>query len=602
MATKHGARRRASRLLAAALVVFAGPVPYGLAQEAGGSGGGSAGGGIGAGTASGAVPGDTGGAPGQPAGAAPGGTAPGSRTGTYVPSPGWVVNLGLTVSETYTDFAVPAGVGKPRPVFPPPPPPDPTGTSGSRLAGRPDFITQISPYVSIHGDTPRVSMDLFYSPTATIYAKNGNQNGFGQNLNARAHAMVVENMFYVDVVGYAALVPTLSGFGLNSGLGGGGVPPPNVDQTNSRQSLSQVYSFGVTPYMIQRFGGWGTGKIGVAARTTTSSASSYANGAGGTTSQPAGSTQTLQETAEFTSGENLGRFQSRTVVSGQQSSGSGLSRNSSNYIAQTTLSYALTRWAAVFGQVGYETLDYASANTPYSSAAATWSVGAKFTFGEDGYATIGYGRRYGVNSISFEGAYSLTARTRITGRYWTGFGTELQLLQADLANSGIDQYGTSVNLDTGAPIFLGGGGFAGGNQNLYRSQNLNATLSSVIFNDPVSIGVQVTDQTLIASAGTATAFPSKSMSVNASWSHSFSELLGGSLYAVYGKRDVQALGTANSPISGKETYLATSAVLSYTFSPTLVGSARYSYYDQTSNVQNRSYNQNLVMISLSKQF
>ena len=607
MAVEDGARRHAFRMLVAALVVLAGHVPHGWAQEAAGGSGGGVGGGFGGGAGlGGGAAGEAGGAaagkPDQPAAAAVGG-----GSGAYVSSPGWTVNLGLTVSETWTDFAAPERRTGTIPVFPPPPPDPTVKIRPATLTGRPDFITQVSPSVSIHGDTPRVSMDLFYAPSATIYAQGTNRNGFGQNLNARAHAMVVENLFYVDVFGYAALVPTLGGQGFSGGIPIGGQPPPGTgvgtDVTNSRQSLSQVYSFGVTPYLIERFGGWGTGKIGASARMTSSGAATYTNAVGGSTRQPAGNTETLQESAEFTSGENLGRFQTRTIVSGQQTTGSGLARNSSNYIAQNTVSYALTRWAAVFGQIGYETISYASANTPFKSNEITWSTGVKFTFGDDGFASIGYGHRYGVNSVSFEGAYNLTARTRITGRYSTGFGTELQLLQADLASSGIDQYGTSVNLDTGAPIFLAGGGAGGGgNQNLYRTQNFSATLSSVVFQDPVSIGVQVSDQTLIASAGVATAFPSKSMSVNASWQHSFGELLGGGLYVVYGKRDLQGLGVGNTAVSGRDTYLATSASLSYTFSPSLVGSARYSYYDQTSNVQFRSYTQNLVMISLSKQF
>jgi len=101
----------------------------------------------------------------------------------------------------------------------------------------------------------------------------------------------------------------------------------------------------------------------------------------------------------------------------------------------------------------------------------------------------------------------------------------------------------------------------------------------------------------------ATAFPSNSLSINASWSHAFGELTTGGLNFVYGIRDLQGLGAGGiSTTNGKEHYLATSAYLSYTFSPSLTGSARYSYYDQVSNVQFRSYSQNLVMISLSKQF
>jgi hypothetical protein len=258
----------------------------------------------------------------------------------------------------------------------------------------------------------------------------------------------------------------------------------------------------------------------------------------------------------------------------------------------------------VFGEIGYEAINYSSTNTPYKSNDPIWSVGANFTLGADGHVRIGYGRRYGADSVTLEAAYALTAKTSVSARIWTGFGTDLQLLQANLATAGVDQYGGFVDLDTGAPIFLNGfGGGAGGNQNLYRTQNLTASLSSVVFDDPVSIGVQGTKQTLVATAGTATAFPNNSLSVYANWSHAFGELTTGGVSFTYGIRDLQGFALSNTvTANGREHYLATSAYLSYTFSPSLTGSARYSYYDQVSNLQYRSYSQNLVMISLSKQF
>ncbi len=600
------------------LVLGAAYTPLVLAQDLLSAPGGGAPGG---GAPAGAGPAGGGPAGGGPAGAdAPGGEAgpakpapaaqpAGGGAGLYQPAPGWVVNLGLTLAEVYTDRAVAYLHALPVRTIPLPPPPDPHVGFRRSITVQPDFITQITPTLSIHGDTPNVSMDLFYSPTASIYAQNGSRSGLAHNLNARAHTMVMENLFYVDMQAFAGLMPTLGGQGYGGGFdggGGGGIGggggTPVTGQTAQRPGVSQTYSFGITPYVVQRFGGWGLAKLGVSARMMSAGTSQYTNGAGGNTTQPASNTQTLQETAEFTSGENLGRFQSQTITSGQQTTGSGLARKSSNYIAQTSLSYALTRWIAVFGQVGYETVNYAATDTSYQSNGITWSGGTKFTFGEDGYAKIGYGRRYGVNSVSFEGAYALTARTRITGRYWTGLGTEMQLLQADLANSGIDQYGGLVNLDTGAPVFLAGANGGGGNQNVYRTQNFNATLSSIVFNDPVSIGLQMSEQTLVATTGVATAFASKSRSINASWQHQLSELLGSSVTVLYGTRDVMRLGTLNTPIAGQETYIATNAGLYYTFSPGLVGAARYSHYEQTSNVQFRSYSQNMVMISLSKQF
>jgi len=595
MEVEPGARRNAGLVLLAALGLFAAAVrPVAAQEEAPGTGG--------QGGTGNAQPGTAQTGTGQPGTGQPGGNPPAANAGGggfYAPAPGWIVNLGMTVSETWTDAARTAIDKKVVPL----PPPSTVDTIKLTRRFVPDYITQVSPTLSIHGDTPRVSMDLTYSPSVSIYAINGSQSNVSNSLAGHAHAVVMEDAVFVDMTAFAGLMPAFGNYAINGIPAGPGQPPPVTVGNNARETLSQVYSFGITPYAVHRFDGWGTAKVGVTFQASASGTASYTNAVGGTSHQAAANTQNLQGTAQFTSGENLGRLQSQTVVSSNLGTGTGVARNSSDYVAQQTLSYALTRWAAVFGQVGYEAISYSSTDTPFKSNAPTWSAGMSFTFGSDGHVKIGYGRRYGDDSITFEGAYALTAKTSISGRIWTGFGTDLQLLQADLANAGVDQYGGFVDVDTGSPIFLGGfGGGAGGNQNLYRTQNLSVSLNSVVLDDPVSIGVQATKQTLVATAGIATAFPNNSLSVNASWSHAFGDLTTGGLNFVYGIRDLQYPGTGLTGINGKEHYLATSAYLSYTFSPSLTGSARYSYYDQVSNVQFRSYSQNLIMISLSKQF
>ena len=522
---------------------------------------------------------------------------------TYTPAPGWAVNLGLTVSQTFTDNGRGFGGG--------------TGTTTGRRA---EFITEVAPTLNIAGNTPRVQVNFGYTPSFRYYAVDDRQSNISHSMNGRARVTVVEDLFFIDAFAYAALVPRFGALGVGFPVGPP-VPgqPPGSNLGFSRDQLSQVFSFGVTPYVVQRFGGWGTGKLGISFQQTSSSGTTGglfgapvptpAPTPGGFQQfNPAGVTRTIQETAEFATGEELGRYKNLTRLSAAQIDGTGATRNSKSYVAQNVLSYAATRWLTVFGQVGYQKFDFPAAVTigtaqPFRLSEVTYGAGVKMIPNADSQITISYIRQFGLDTVNVDAFYAITARTTASLRIWTGLGTNLQQLQNDILTTGLDQYGYNVALDTGAPVFLGAG-FLPGTQNVFRSNNLSASLTTNWTRNSFSLGVSASDQRVLATAvvtnpndPAGSRFGSgRSIGINAGFTHQFSELMSGAIFGTYGAR------FSSNAAAGTDHFLSSSASLSYIFSPTLTGAARYTFYDLISQTPGRSYIQNVFILSLSKQF
>src|SRR5258706_226068 len=74
-----------------------------------------------------------------------------------------------------------------------------------------DFVTTLSPGLSVSGDSPRLQVKFDYSPVVSIYAITPNQNFFGQSLYGNGTATVVPDAFFIDARAYATLQPSTPG-------------------------------------------------------------------------------------------------------------------------------------------------------------------------------------------------------------------------------------------------------------------------------------------------------------------------------------------------------------------------------------------------------
>jgi uncharacterized protein (PEP-CTERM system associated) len=496
------------------------------------------------------------------------------------PEPGWTILPRVDVSEAFNDN-----------IF---------QRENNRSS---DFITYITPGVSITGNTPSVITRIYYAPTAIIYASHGGQDMIAQNLNAYGTVTVVPDTFFVDLRGYAAVQPTFGGlpnasggFGLSPGSGIGQDTSPFLTRNNT----TQTETFSVAPYLVHRFGTFGTVKAGYSYSYSSSSALSGFTAFPLSTSDSNGTLNTHNEVLQFTSGEDFGRFRELVIASGTQFEGSGVTSGAYQYILTNQLGYAITQDVVVFGEVGVEDIHFSG--TPTTNIQDfVWAVGTQWTPNPDSIITVGYGHKYGTDSALLSASYAVTARTRIYGQYQTGLGTDLTQLQAFARSTNVDPFGNSVDQTTGAPIGLTNGALrASGNNNLYRTKTFSGGATLSLDRDQFSLQVNWQDRQIVATTNQFGASSSSGFSGLIGWTHQLNPDTYSNLLFSYGRQNGnQVLPGVGDAV--EDTY-AVQASLRHNFTETLSGIAQYTYTDRVANIPGLSFNQNVFLLGLSKQF
>lgn len=488
------------------------------------------------------------------------------------------------------------------------------GSSGFGGRGhRDDFVTYLTPSVSVTADTPRLQGSLFYAPTVQLYAYNGNQDSVGHNLTSSATLTVLADGLFINANAYAAVQPRFGGVssGYFGGFGGGAA---NL----SRDQQTQTASFSVEPYAVHRFGDVGTAKVGYT--YTKSYNNGYGTSFGNSGFVPNGAAfegfpqqnlpvsngnsdlSTNRETGQFTTGEILGRLRSVTLLSASQYSGSGVDTGAYENFFTNQLGYAITHRITAFAEGGYEDIRY---NTfPVTKIDdAIWSVGAQVTPDPDSSVTVGYGHKYGFNSAFANGSYAVTQRTRLTAVYQTGLGTALQGIQDVIGNSALDAFGNPVDATTGAPSFVSSGQLGvTGNNALYRLRQFTVTGSTFFERDTYSLSLTGTDENLVGTALGTNAFnggpiasSQSSYSAIATWRHDLTPDLSSAFSLTYGRARQSGQSTSDQTFGAD-------VLLSQVLTETLSGYARYTFYDRSSDVPGLGYTQNVLLIGLSKSF
>lgn len=496
---------------------------------------------------------------------------------------GWTLVPSLTLQEAFTDNVL--------------------DTQTNR---RWDLITFFTPGFTLVGDVPNAQVNLAYAPQVRLNARTSSQNQVTQQLLGSASFTVVPDLFYIDaraVAGGQAGAPGLGAVGL-------GVSSPINQQLNGVGSSAlanrfqvQTNSFAVAPYLLQRFGDTGTGKIGYQLSYTSFS---QANSSvplffqGGSS----GSHNTTNEVvAQFETGERFAPFRNLTVVDGSIGNGTGVNNNSSQFSAINRLGYLVDRGLIVFAEVGYENLRF-NGIPPTRIDDAVWGAGATLTPNEDSKITVSFGHRYGDNNFNLNASYALTPRTQISASYLTGLQSDLQTIQSQLDLASLDSTGRTVDSRTGAPLFIGTGGL-GVQSGLFRVRALTATVATTLDRDQIYLTLQYSRNTTIATVpadqififgtppapvgSTSTAFTGY-----LSWTHQLSEVLTLSSSAAFSTSQIPGTGTQQS--------VAANIGMQYLISDTVAVSAQYSFLDRISNTPGLSFTQNMVIVGISKQF
>lgn len=138
----------------------------------------------------------------------------------------WKVAPRLDLGESYTDNV----------------------TLAPSSSAKSDWITQVTPGISIEGTGSRLRLKADYALQNLIYANESSRNSFYHQLNASANATLVENTLFLDARGNiqqqaTSLLAPISNNNLNPG------------------NVTDVSSYSVSPYLLHKFGSTAVGEL-----------------------------------------------------------------------------------------------------------------------------------------------------------------------------------------------------------------------------------------------------------------------------------------------------------------------------------------------------
>jgi hypothetical protein len=259
-----------------------------------------------------------------------------------------------------------------------------------------DFVTYVTPEVSVRAQTRRLQASVDYAPTAEIFASHSGQDVVAHNLHAYGVATLVEDTLFLDLRGFAGVSPTTGSTPLGSsglatpGFGGFGRSSANATAYLSKDNQTQSHSFSAAPYFVHRFADAGTftiaDRIAQSSYSTLGATPAYvARGA-----QTNSSLLTNEELAQFVTGSALGRVRNVTLADASQFYGNGVTNGAHQTFITNQLGYAISRSLLVFGELGYEDIAYPKAIPGVRIGDAVWAGGATLTPDPDSTVTLGY--------------------------------------------------------------------------------------------------------------------------------------------------------------------------------------------------------------------
>jgi len=470
-----------------------------------------------------------------------------------------------------------------------------------------DLTTYLSPGITVVGNTERAQVSLDYAPVLIMNARTGSQNALNQQLNGTATVTAIEEFAFLDlraVSGVQSARGALGGGGtigagniggLSAGAGSGGIGQNGL----TRQNELQTSSISISPYVVRKFGDYGTLRVGYSMNI---GQSSPVNGFQYLPLPTGSGSQRLisnEETINFKSGDFLDDFQDTFNLDFTQSTSSFQNSSlttgsisatqtstSTREIITNQVSYAINRWATANVTIGHERIIYSGFGVaPIDDF--TWSVGTTLTPNPDSTITVSYGHQLGIASLTFDGHYQLTARTNISASYNESLGTQLENLSSQLAAGTVGANGGTVNATTGGLQFTGTNN-SPSQAGIFRFQTLTASVNTHLDRDTLTLTLNSSNST--ATGGLSAAQSStRSSGFVVTWIHELSPDL--------------TLNTSASyyTLSGGSS-MAFNAALQYILTDSLSASMRYTFFKSTSPTPLLNLYEDIFLIGITKQF
>lgn len=476
-------------------------------------------------------------------------------------APSFRVSTGVTVGESYNDNVNLRPEG----------------------SARSDYITSIQPNFSAVDQGARVNFGLTYDPQFLYYAAGTESSRVQQNLLGAGTAEIYPETLFVDA--NASIDQEF--------LSSSGPIGPSTQAVNG--NLQTVQTYGVSPYLRHHFGPYADSESRYRFTSVT---------VGGNTTAPV---QINEARQTLTSGVDFGRLGWKltgdsTWYDRGEASGDSLSNSSAaDKYARADLNYLIYEGWSALGGIGYETLhDPTLVEQPKG---VIWDMGLQYQPAPYARASFTYGRRFSRTDYEFHGEYDIGPSLKVLSSYTQSYQTGLTLVAANGNQLTLNQNGQLVNSVTGLPVTSNPSGVTttspfGISNQAFIDKRFQTTVLATRGRNSYSVTGFEDRQ---SGAATGIAFSSNNSNAitdggTVNWGRQLWRNLSSNLAGTYSEISFED-GSGR-----KDTLYVISAGLTYTFSSTLNGHLNFSRFSRQSNIAIDSLDNDILMVSLQKQF
>ena len=471
------------------------------------------------------------------------------------------INTGVTVGETYNDNVNLAPNG----------------------AARSDFVTTVQPNLTAAGQGARVNFGLTYDPELLYYAKGTAPTRVQQFLQGAGNAEIYPEILYTDA--YASVTQ-----GYLNGAG-----PISTSTTSSNSNLQTVQNYSVSPYLRHHFGSYADSESRYRFTSVI---------VGGDTVAPV---QIHEARQLVTSGDYFSRLgwtltgDATWYDRGETPADPASNISSTDKYGRADLKYLIYEGLSALAGVGYETLhDPTLLEQPKG---VIWDGG--FQYQPTPYANVSftYGRRFRNTDYEFNGEYDIGPSLKVLSSYTQTYQTGLTLVAANGSQLTVNQNGQVINSQTGLPVTNSPFGIAtsspfGISNQAFFDKRFQTTVLATRGRNTYSV-TGFEDQAsgaAVSSGVSGTNGSARTYGGGVNWTRQLWPNLASNLGGQY--NDI----TYQDGSGRRDTLYIINAGLTYTFSPTLTGQLYFSRFSRQSNIALDSLDNDILTVSLQKQF
>ncbi|HTJ62450.1 MAG TPA: TIGR03016 family PEP-CTERM system-associated outer membrane protein [Alphaproteobacteria bacterium] len=454
-----------------------------------------------------------------------------------------------------------------------------TDNSAGGGASKFETVSQISPGIAVHGETPYLTVDGDYTPTYNKFNTHSSPDRLDQQLNVNGTFKPIENVLTMD---FQAFAQQAAGTGNFTNVAGALVP--SVDRF-------LYYTAVASPHYSTHFGSVATFDAYYRLTSTNSSDEGIHPD-----NRPSASTNSLGQNAEIAiaSTDSLGRLGVRLDLNYGSTSGSGQNTASTNSAYVIGTSFHLDRTYQLTSSIGYETIDYPSEGTTkgYRSQGTTWSIGATITPNSLSSISVGYGLSQGSYNPSLQVGYALGPRTNLVMSYVVSVQNQLTSTVQNLRFLTYDQFGNAIDSRTGLP-FSGVNQTFGSQNVLFRDKPALITLSHQLFRSGITLTANYETRESLSEPKQS----DRAWGLSVNYNRDFTPLIQGSIGVGFTSHVSSVLGVTEHV----KNYSAT-ASLFYKLSDTATATLTETYYGLASDVPVDTYSNEQLTIGIRKSF